>query len=528
MSDITEVKIPDIGGADGVDVIEVFVKPGDTIAVEDSLLTLEGDKATMEVPSPVAGTVAEVKISVGDKVSEGDLILIVKPAESAGSDNNAADVNTSAQTPSDKDDSAKEQPKASSGQQSTDVTVPDIGGAENVDVIEVFVKPGDDIQIDDPLITLEGDKATMEVPSTVAGTVTAVKINVGDKVSVGSLIVTVASEQSAKVAAPSEPADKKSAPAAATEKVKTPVSDTTANNKLHAGPAVRRLAHELDLDLKSIPATGPKGRITKDDIVKFVKSSMKSGGGIAAGLPAMPQVDFSKFGEVSTEALSKIQKISGPFLHRNWVNIPHITQTIDADITALEAFRQEQKEFAKQQGIRLTPLVFIMKVVVAALKQFPKFNSSLAPNGEEIIVKKYYHLGIAVDTPNGLVVPVIRDVDKKGMFELAQELADISTKARDKGLTMSEMSGGCFSISSLGGIGGGYFTPIINAPEVAILGVSRSSMQPVYQADSGEFIPRLMLPLSLSYDHRVIDGAEGARFITYLAQRLADIRTLLL
>ncbi|MCH9769701.1 MAG: dihydrolipoyllysine-residue acetyltransferase [Gammaproteobacteria bacterium] len=507
----SQIRIPDIGGAEKVDVIEVFVKPGDTISAEDSLITLEGDKATMEVPSPLAGTVDAVSIKVGDKVSMGDLILTVTAdavAEPAVEETSAP----------------KATPNAPTTETTQEVRVPDIGDATDVDVIEVVAKVGDEVNAEDPLITLEGDKATMEVPSPLAGKVDQVNIKVGDKVSKGDLILTIKTTAAIAVAAkPAEPelaptpvksAESKSAPAA------------TNNASVHAGPAVRRLAHELDINLASVKGSGEKGRITKEDIKKLVGGG--ASGGVMTGLPPLPAVDFSKFGPVETKSLSKIQKISGPSLHRNWVSIPHITQTHEADITELEAFRQEQKEYAKQQGVRLTPIAFIMKAVVAALKEFPTFNASLAANGGELILKKYFHIGVAVDTPGGLVVPVIRDVDKKSLFELAAELGEISNKARTTGLSMKDMSGGCFTISSLGGIGGGFFTPIINAPEVAILGVSRSAYKPIYQSQTADFIPRLMLPLSLSYDHRVIDGATGARFVTYLADRLADIRTLLL
>lgn len=433
MSQITEVHIPDIGGATNVDVIEVFVKSGDTINQEDSILTLEGDKATMEVPSPVAGTVKEVKVKVGDKVSEGDLILMVEASDGSGAEDKTSD------------EPQQKTAEKTSGQET-----------EN-----------------------KKEKTT----------------------------------KSEQVSAP--------------QSAQSPAPKTAEG--IHASPIVRRLAAEFEIDLAKVTGTGPKGRITKQDIKSYIQGgSGASSSGLLAGLPPAPQIDFSKFGPVETQALSKIQKFSGPNLHRNWLQIPHITQTHEADITELEAFRQQQKEYALQQGIRLTPLVFIMKAVVSALKQFPKFNSSLAADGQQLIIKNYYHIGVAVDTPNGLVVPVIRDTDKKSMFELAKELADVSAKAREKGLTIAEMSGGCFTISSLGGIGGGFFTPIVNAPEVAILGVSRSQTKPIYDKETNQFIPRLMLPLSLSYDHRVIDGAEGARFVTYLGERLADIRTLLL
>jgi pyruvate dehydrogenase E2 component (dihydrolipoamide acetyltransferase) len=416
------------------------------------------------------------------------------------------------------------------------VTVPDIGGGENVDVIEVFVKVGDTLAAEDPLATLEGDKATMDIPSPLAGTVTAVKIKVGDKVSMGSAIVEIdlasAGSADAKAApqeaAKQEPAVEEAAKEAPKAVVEQPAVQETAVSpeSVYASPAVRRLARELEIDLSAIRGTGNKGRITKEDVRGYVQTRMNSGSGGGLAVSDMPAVDFSKFGPVETQALSKIQKLSGRNLHRNWVSIPHVTQCAEADITEMEAFRQNEKEGLAKQGVRLTPLVFLMKAAVAALKAFPKFNSSLAPSGEELVMKNYFHIGVAVETPNGLVVPVIRDVDKKGLVELAQELATISKKARETGLSMAEMQGGCFTISSLGGIGGTSFTPIINAPEVAIMGVSRTQKKPVWTND--EWVARSMLPLSLSYDHRVIDGAAGARFVTYFADCLQDLRKLLM
>lgn len=407
---------------------------------------------------------------------------------------------------------------------SKNIIVPDIGTDNPVDVIAVLIKPGDKITVDMPLATLEGDKASMDIPATEAGVVESVAIKVGDKVKTGAVICIVSGSVSKSEPVSSEADTRASAPAPTPAPIPLPVAASTSTSVgVHASPAVRRLAHELDIDLSRIKGTGEKGRITKADI----KNHLSQGSG-GTGLSVLPQpvIDFSKFGEIATAPLSKIKKISGANLHRNWVSIPHITQFIDADITELEAFRQESKGKAEKQGFKLTPLVFIMKAVVSALKKFPQFNASLDPSGENLILKKYIHIGVAVDTPNGLVVPVIRDVDKKGIFELAKELHAISEKARDGKLTMVDMQGGCFSISSLGGIGGTAFTPIVNAPEVAILGVSKSELKPVYVKD--KFVPRLMLPLSLSYDHRVIDGADGARFAVALSQCLTDIRMLLL
>lgn len=420
------------------------------------------------------------------------------------------------------------------------ITTPDLGGATDVAVIEVLVKPGDTVTVDQTVVTLESDKATLEIPSSDAGVVKEVKIKVNDKVSTGSVLIVLEAQGEAK-AAPAEkvkeaaPAKTETAPVAAKAEpvAEAPVEDITDEDDekgdVHAGPGVRRLARELGVSLNLLSGSGPKQRILKEDVQSYVKGQLAVAGGGASGgfsLPAAPSVDFSKFGDVEKQALSRIKKISGKNLQRNWMTIPHVTQFAEVDITALEEFRQSQKNALDKQKVKLTPLVFIMKAVVAALKAFPNVNASLDATGETLILKQYFHIGVAVDTPDGLVVPVIRDVDKKGLIDLAKELAVISEKARNKQLSPGDMQGGCFSISSLGGIGGTAFTPIINAPEVAILGVSKSSYQPVYQ--DGAFVPRLMLPLSLSYDHRVIDGAEGARFIMFLSSMLSDIRNLLM
>lgn len=418
------------------------------------------------------------------------------------------------------------------------IVTPDLGGAADVDVIEVLVKVGDSVTVDQPVVTLESDKATLEIPSSDAGVVKEVKVTVNDKVSAGSVLIVLEAEGALKESASnkevktetptkvekapeSEVAAKVTAPAVAED-------DEEDQGDVHAGPGVRRLARELGVNLTAINGSGPKQRIMKEDVQAYVKGQLSQAGNASGGfaLPAAPSVDFSKFGEVEKQSLSRIKKISGKNLQRNWITIPHVTQFADADITALEEFRVAQKAAMEKQKVKLTPLVFIMKAVVHALKAFPNFNASLDASGETLILKQYFHIGVAVDTPDGLVVPVIRNVDKKGLVELAKELAVISEKARNKQLSPGDMQGGCFSISSLGGIGGTAFTPIINAPEVAILGVSKSSYQPVYQ--EGVFVPRLMLPLSLSYDHRVIDGAEGARFIMFLSSMLSDIRNLLM
>ena len=425
-----------------------------------------------------------------------------------------------------------------------EVKVPDIGDFKNIPVIEILVKPGDIVRAEDPLVTLESDKATMEVPSPAAGTVREIRIKVGDKVSEGALVLMLEASGDAPavskaapapaVAAP-QPVKAPSAPAAKPAPAAAPVAasvDEAAFGKAHASPSVRRIARELGVDLSRVKGSGPKDRVVKEDVQAYVKTELarprggEGGGGLGVNLPPMQPVDFSKFGPVTTQPLSRIKKLSGGFLHRNWVSIPHVTQHDEADITELEAFRKTQSEEAKKSGIKFTMLGFLMKAAVVALKQFPEFNASLSPDGESLVLKDYFHIGVAVDTPAGLVVPVIRDVDKKGLLEIAKELGDLSVRMRNGKISPADLQGGCFSISSLGGIGGTFFTPIINAPEVAILGVGKAVMKPVWNGK--EFVPRLMLPLSLSYDHRVIDGALGARFSTYLTTVLSDIRRLVL
>lgn len=422
-----------------------------------------------------------------------------------------------------------------------EILVPDLGNVANAEIIDIAVKPGDKVQAEDALITLESDKASMDIPAPFAGMVKELKVKKGDKVSTGKLILTMETDATGteKTKPSSEKQESKPAPAQTTPK--EPSKDTIKSEKpvasaeiddeddesdVHAGPGVRRLAREFGIDFSRIKGTGPKGRILKEDLQGYVKSALAGGAATGSGLPTAPTVDFAQFGAVEAKPLSRIKRLTATNLHRNWLLVPHVTQFDEADITELETFRKAQQAEAEKQKIKLTPLVFIMKAVVTALKAFPNFNASLAPNGEELILKKYFHIGVAVDTPEGLVVPVIRDVDKKGLFELAKELGEVSAKARAKNLTPNDMQGSSFTISSLGGIGGTAFTPIVNLPDVAILGVSKAAMKPVYQ--EGHFIPRLMLPLSLSYDHRVIDGAEGARFIVHLAGSLSDIRKTLL
>ncbi|MCR9986585.1 MULTISPECIES: pyruvate dehydrogenase complex dihydrolipoyllysine-residue acetyltransferase [Vibrio diabolicus subgroup] len=529
-AELKEVHVPDIGG-DEVEVTEIMVAVGDSIEEEQSLLTVEGDKASMEVPAPFAGTLKEIKVAAGDKVSTGSLIMVF---ETAGSGAPAAPA--AAEAP------AAAAPAASAAKE---VNVPDIGGDE-VEVTEIMVAVGDTVEEEQSLITVEGDKASMEVPAPFAGTVKEIKIAAGDKVSTGSLIMVfevagaapAPAAAPAQAAAPAAPAPKAEAPAAAAPAA---TGDFKENDEYaHASPVVRRLAREFGVNLSKVKGSGRKSRILKEDVQAYVKDALKrlesgagaaasgKGDGAALGLLPWPKVDFSKFGETEVQPLSRIKKISGANLHRNWVMIPHVTQWDNADITALEAFRKEQNaiEAKKDTGMKITPLVFIMKAVAKALEAFPAFNSSLSEDGESLILKKYVNVGIAVDTPNGLVVPVFKDVNKKGIYELSEELMAVSKKARAGKLTAADMQGGCFTISSLGGIGGTAFTPIVNAPEVGILGVSKSEMKPVWNGK--EFEPRLQLPLSLSYDHRVIDGAEGARFITYLNSCLSDIRRLVL
>ncbi|HFQ5340667.1 TPA: pyruvate dehydrogenase complex dihydrolipoyllysine-residue acetyltransferase [Vibrio vulnificus] len=528
-AELKEVHVPDIGG-DEVEVTEIMVAIGDSIEEEQSLITVEGDKASMEVPAPFAGTLKEIKVAAGDKVSTGSLVMVFEVAGSGA----AAPAPVAAAAPA-------AAPAAVSGVK--EVNVPDIGGDE-VEVTEIMVAVGDTVSEEQSLITVEGDKASMEVPAPFAGTVKEIKVAAGDKVSTGSLIMVfeVAGAAPVAAAAPAQAA----APAPAVAPVaKAEAQATTSDFKendeyAHASPVVRRLAREFGVNLSKVKGSGRKSRILKEDVQAYVKDALKrlesgavaaasgKGDGAALGLLPWPKVDFSKFGETEVQPLSRIKKISGANLHRNWVMIPHVTQWDNADITELENFRKEQNaiEAKKDSGMKITPLVFIMKAAAKALEAFPAFNSSLSDDGESLILKKYVNIGIAVDTPNGLVVPVFKDVNKKGIYELSEELMVVSKKARAGKLTAADMQGGCFTISSLGGIGGTAFTPIVNAPEVGILGVSKSEIKPVWNGK--EFAPRLQLPLSLSYDHRVIDGAEGARFITYLNECLSDIRRLVL
>jgi pyruvate dehydrogenase E2 component (dihydrolipoamide acetyltransferase) len=544
---IVEVKVPDIGDFKEVEVIELLVKPGDTIKVDQSLITVESDKASMEIPASHAGVVKEIKVKVGDKVAEGSLVLLVEEAGGAAAAPAAAAPAAAAPAPAAAAPAPAAAPAASGG--IVEVTVPDIGDFKEVEVIELMVKPGDQIKVDQSLITVESDKASMEIPSSHAGTVKEVKVKVGDKVAKGSLVLLVESTGGAPAAAPAAaaPAPAAAAPAAAPAPAAAAPAPAPAapaqgvtGSKAHASPSIRKFARELGVDLARVPGTGPKGRITQQDVQNFVKGVMAAGpaaaaapakaGGSGVGLDVLPwpSLDFSKFGPTETVALPRIKKISGPNLHRNWVMIPHVTHFEDADVTDLEQFRVDSNAaLAKQKSaVKLTMLAFVIKASVAALKKFPQFNSSLSEDGGSLIVKQYYNIGFAADTPNGLVVPVVKDADKKTISQIAVEMGELSAQARDGKLSPSAMQGATFTISSLGGIGGTAFTPIINAPEVAILGLSKSAMKPVW--DGSTFQPRLMLPLSLSYDHRVIDGAGAARFAAYLAEILADMRKTLL
>jgi pyruvate dehydrogenase E2 component (dihydrolipoamide acetyltransferase) len=550
---LVEVKVPDIGDFKDVEVIELLVKAGDNVAVDQSLLTVESDKASMEIPSSHAGVVRELKVKLGDKVGEGTLVLLMESAGTAAAPAGAPAAAPAPAAPSPAPAtttaSAPAAPPADAGSK-IDVTVPDIGDFDEVAVIEVFVKAGDSVKVEQSLITVESDKASMEIPSSHAGVVREVKVKLGDKVKQGSLIAVLQGAAgavpapAAPAAAPAAAASAKPAQAAAAAPAGQALpahEPTSAKGTLpHASPSIRRLARELGVPLAEVKGSGPKGRITQEDVQGFVKGVMAgdvqtsaqkakgpaagAAGGAFPGLLPWPQVDFSKFGPVERRDLSRIKKISGANLHRNWVVIPHVTNHDDADITELEAFRVQLNKENEKSGIKVTMLAFLIKASVAALKKFPDFNASL--DGEQVVLKNYFHIGFAADTPNGLMVPVIKDADKKGVFQISQEMSELAKKARDGKLGPAEMTGGCFSISSLGGIGGRYFTPIINAPEVSSLGVCKSSTEPRW--DGKAFQPRLILPLSLSWDHRVIDGAAAARFNAYLCQILADFRRVLL
>jgi pyruvate dehydrogenase E2 component (dihydrolipoamide acetyltransferase) len=545
---LVEVKVPDIGDFDEVGVIEVLVKVGDTVKVEQSLVTVESDKASMEIPSSSAGVVREIKVAVGDKVKEGSLLVIVEGESAAAPAPAAAAPAPAAAAPAPAQ--AAPAPAQALAQSSGPVTieVPDIGDFDEVAVIELLVKVGDTVKVEQSLLTVESDKASMEIPSSHAGVVEELLVKIGDKVKKGSPLARVAATGGAPAPAAAAPAS----PAAVPTETKTvptaalpPHQPVAPTGKLpHASPSIRKLARELGVPLAEVKGSGAKGRIVESDVQGFVKAVMSgavqtvaqkaaapaggSAGGSGLSVLAWPKVDFEKFGAVERKELSRIKKISGANLHRNWVVIPHVTNHDDADITELEAFRVQLNKENEKAGIKVTMLAFMIKAAVAALKKFPEFNSSLDGQGDnaQLVLKQYFHIGFAADTPNGLVVPVIKDADKKGIFQITQEMGELAKKARDGKLGPADMSGGCFSISSLGGIGGKYFTPIINAPEVSIMGVCKSSIEPVW--DGKAFQPRLILPLSLSWDHRVIDGAAAARFNVYFASLLSDFRRIAL
>jgi len=540
MSQLIEVKVPDIGDYKDVPVIEVHVKPGDRIEKEQTLVTLESDKATMDVPSSEAGTVKEVRVKVGDAISEGSVVVLLEAGASVSEPVKSAASAASAPTPP-----PASSPPASSGAAPLEIKVPDIGDYKDVPIIEVHVKAGDRIEKEQTLITLESDKATMDVPSSHAGVVQEVKVKVGGTVTEGDVVVILQAESASSAVNASQ-----SAPATVALQAQTPVSPAPAQTSptqaprvevssapqgiSHASPSVRKYARELGVDISKVTGTGPKGRITQEDVQGYVKKIMTgqapspAGSQVSAGgqlnLLPWPKIDFQKFGEIEVKPLSRIKKISAANLSRNWVMIPAVTYHEDADITELEAFRVQTNKDNEKQGIKVTMLAFLIKAAVNALKKFPEFNSSL--DGDDLVLKKYFHIGFAADTPNGLVVPVVRDADKKGIFEIAKETGELAKLAREGKLKPDQMQGACFTISSLGGIGGTYFAPIINAPEVAILGVNKASMKPVW--DGKQFVPKLICPLSLTADHRVIDGALATRFNVYLSEILADFRRVVL
>jgi len=541
-----DISVPDIGDFKDVEVIDVLVKVGDRIEVDTPLITIETEKATMDVPSTVAGVVQTVALKKGDRVSKGKVILSLE-GEAATASSPAPTQVAAAPVQS----AATSEPAASAATtvSEQDITVPDIGDFKSVEVVDVLVKAGDRVEAETPIATLESEKATVDVPSPVAGVVKSVAIKKGDHVAKGSLIlkleVTGAKTTDAakpavatasvapqaepvKAAAPASPAPSAPAQAPTTTSPNFATINENDFSKAHASPSARRFARELGMDLIRVKGTGVKGRITPEDVKNWVKQALSKADASsgATSLPKIPEVDFAKYGAVEVKPLGRIQRISGPRLHASWVNVPHVWQMDEADITDMEAARNNLKDEATARNIKLTPLAFIIRAVVRSLREFPTFNSSLDASGNNLVLKQYMHIGFAADTPNGLMVPVIQNADQKDIYELAQDLAVLSAKARIGKLAVADMSGGCFTISSLGGIGGTSFTPIINAPEVAIMGVSKSSMKPVYNAKSNTFDARLILPFSVAYDHRVIDGAMAARFTTFLAKQLADVKAL--
>ncbi len=545
-----EIKVPDLGGADEVEVIEIIVSAGDSVEEEDPILTVESDKASVELPAPAAGKITKITVKVGDKVKEGDVIGIMEGG-AGGSDDDGSDKADEPEPKAEskteaKSEDSKPAPKKKSGGSRTEVVkVPSLDGFDDVPVIEINVAEGDTVGEDDPLVTVESDKATMEIPSPYAGKIGKILVKEGDKLSEGVDLLEMTIEEdggdeeeapdsgeSAKAGSQgSKPEAKADKQEAAPQPQGSTYEPPAPGTKVHAGPAVRKLARELGADLTRVKGSGPKSRILKDDVHAYVKSQLQQaqqGTGVAtgSGIPGVKLPDFSQFGEVEREGMSRMMAATATNMQRSWLNVPHVTQFDDADITEMEDFRKAQKAAGEKRGVKMTPLPFLLKACAAALAELPQFNVSLDMERKEVVRKKYIHIGIAVDTPHGLMVPVIRDVDQKGLWELAAESAELAQKARDKQLKPAEMQGACFTITSLGGIGGTAFTPIVNTPEVAILGVSKASMKPVW--DGKAFQPRLMLPLSLSYDHRAVNGADAARFTNLLTQLLGDIRTLLL
>lgn len=548
-----EIKVPDLGGADEVEIIEIIVSEGDSVEEEDPILTVESDKASVELPAPVAGKISKITVKVGDKVKEGDVIGMLAASGDAGGSDDAADdkseqTEEKSEAPSEaRSEDAKPAPKKkkSGGSRTEVVKVPSLDGFEDVPVIEINVAEGDTVGEEDPLVTVESDKATMEIPSPYAGKIGKILVKEGDKLSEGSDLLEMTieddgddegeSEDSGDSARADSQESKPEKSQGKQESEPQPQGSTyeppSPGTKVHAGPAVRKLARELGADLTRVKGSGPKGRIIKDDVHAYVKSQLQQAQqgasvGTGSGIPGVKLPDFSQFGEIEREGMSRMMAATATNMQRSWLNVPHVTQFDDADITEMEDFRKAQKAAGEKRGVKMTPLPFLLKACAAALAELPQFNVSLDMERKEVVRKKYIHIGIAVDTPHGLMVPVIRDVDQKGLWELAAESAELAQKARDKQLKPAEMQGACFTITSLGGIGGTAFTPIVNTPEVAILGVSKASMKPVW--DGKEFQPRLMLPLSLSYDHRAVNGADAARFTNLLTQLLGDIRTLLL
>ncbi|MZR62428.1 dihydrolipoyllysine-residue acetyltransferase [Alcanivorax sp. DP30] len=541
-----KIQVPDVGSSDPVDVIEISVKVGDTLAAEDTIVVLESDKATVEVPAPKAGKVTAIKVKVGDRVKEGDDLLEVEAASADADEAPAAeDRKPEANADVEAEKAAPQSAAAASGDsrgasRTETVMVPDLGDIEGAEIIEVSVAPGDVLEAEQVIAVLESDKASLEIPAPMAGTVESVIIKAGDKVSTGDALLTLtvsgggAAPEAAPESAPAPARPESPAPQAdrkpEAKTTPSPAAVSSPGKAVHAGPAVRKLAREMGVDLAHVTGTGPKDRILKEDVHAWVKQRLEGqpapaagGGGLSLDLP---EVDFSQFGDIEREELNKLRKVSAQNLSRSWLTIPHVTQHDNADITDLEAFRKQQNKVLEREGVKLTMLAFLVAACAKALKEFPRFNCSLENSGDALIHKHYINIGIAVDTPNGLVVPVIKDADKKTLKEIALEMGELAEKARNRKLTPADMKGGTFSISSLGGIGGTAFTPIVNWPEVAILGVSRSDMQPMW--DGSQFVPRLTLPLSLSYDHRVIDGADAARFTSYLSQLLSDMRRVLL